>query len=194
MSIFVPFNFQPTSTTVRTGSYTIPAGNFAYVKVQCETGGTFSIDGSVALEAPSAVGSKDFDVIAVEQTDSDTSPGGSASASISYTPPSGYYFQGTAFATDTTGGGYSINVEGSIITQSVGEALNITVGENDTITVFSNLSGGGTVTVSLIGASIRNSSPQALNFVQESFWVPAGTQLSETGPTRYTVMLFPEIN
>lgn len=49
--ITFPFNFQPVSTTVRTGSYSIPSGQYAYVTATAKNGGTFSIGGTVALDS-----------------------------------------------------------------------------------------------------------------------------------------------
>lgn len=49
----VPFNFQPANVSVKTGSYTIPAGKYAKVDVQCEAGGSFTIDGLTALTSKS---------------------------------------------------------------------------------------------------------------------------------------------
>lgn len=41
MSLFLPFNFKPDSTTVRTGEYTIPVGRYAFVY---DNSSTLSID------------------------------------------------------------------------------------------------------------------------------------------------------
>ena len=48
MAIDIPFNNDPVSTTVKTGAYSVPAGNFARVKVT-EFGANFTIDGSIAI-------------------------------------------------------------------------------------------------------------------------------------------------
>lgn len=44
----IPFNHQPISTSVKTSSYTIPAGNYARASVFILGTGTFTIDGLVA--------------------------------------------------------------------------------------------------------------------------------------------------
>ena len=45
----VPFNNQPTAVSVKTGSYTIPAGKYARVVVNLEGSATFTINGATAL-------------------------------------------------------------------------------------------------------------------------------------------------
>lgn len=45
------FNGNPSSVSVKTGSYTIPANKYAYITANCENGATFSIDGTVALSS-----------------------------------------------------------------------------------------------------------------------------------------------
>jgi hypothetical protein len=50
-TLVVPFNFQPSSVSVKTASYTIPAGKYAKVTVNIDGTGTFTIDGSTALSA-----------------------------------------------------------------------------------------------------------------------------------------------
>lgn len=45
------FNNKPASTTVRTASYTIPAGRYARVVANVQAGGTFTIGGVVALSS-----------------------------------------------------------------------------------------------------------------------------------------------
>lgn len=45
----VPFNFQPVSVSVKTASYTIPAGKYARVLVNLEGSATFTIGGVTAI-------------------------------------------------------------------------------------------------------------------------------------------------
>jgi len=47
--INIPFNFQPLSVSVKTGSYTIPSGKYAYVSANVEGTGTFTLGGDIAL-------------------------------------------------------------------------------------------------------------------------------------------------
>jgi hypothetical protein len=47
----MPFNFQPTSVSVKTGSYTIPSGKYARVSVALLGDSTFTIGGTTCLES-----------------------------------------------------------------------------------------------------------------------------------------------
>ena len=48
---FIPFNFCPTSVSVKTSSYTIPAGYYACVVANVAGSGSFTIDSDTALVA-----------------------------------------------------------------------------------------------------------------------------------------------
>lgn len=48
-SVVIPFNNNPVSVSVKTGSYTIPAGKFARAVVNVIGSGTFTINGNTAL-------------------------------------------------------------------------------------------------------------------------------------------------
>lgn len=48
-NIYVPFNFAPLSVSVKTGSYTVPAGKYARAVVNLEGSATFTIGGVTAL-------------------------------------------------------------------------------------------------------------------------------------------------
>jgi hypothetical protein len=47
--VFVPFDNNPTSVSVKTASYTIPSGKYAKVVVNLEGSATFTINGTLAL-------------------------------------------------------------------------------------------------------------------------------------------------
>lgn len=47
--VLVPFDFNPVSVSVKTGSYTIPAGKYARAIVNVIGSGTFTINGTTAL-------------------------------------------------------------------------------------------------------------------------------------------------
>jgi len=49
----IPFNFQPETVEVKTASYPIPAGKYAYVVANVEGTGTFTIGGTTALRGTS---------------------------------------------------------------------------------------------------------------------------------------------
>ena len=90
--IQVPFNFQPVSVSVKTGSYTIPAGQYAYVTAEVRDGGSFLIDGTAALD------SDDYTVTPAPDSFDDTT----------YTVPSGYILKGVFL----TGGSGSLLISG----------------------------------------------------------------------------------
>lgn len=47
--LVVPFNFAPVSVAVKTGSYTVPVGQYAYVTAVVAGTSTFTIDAVTAL-------------------------------------------------------------------------------------------------------------------------------------------------
>jgi hypothetical protein len=49
-SHFIPHDGNPTTATVKTGSYTVPAGSWAKVKAHCHGTATFTIDAIAALK------------------------------------------------------------------------------------------------------------------------------------------------
>jgi hypothetical protein len=197
MSTYIPFNFQPVSVTTRTGSYTIPTGFYAYVAVQCEAGGTFSINSTVALSGLDiGAAGTDSDVIAVSAEDTQA---GSTVATVQTTVGTDYYFDGFVMYNDgAAGASYTLDVGGVTIASGAGLSNNtpfyVKAGAGDTIQLSSS-GGGGAKTVKIVGYRYRSSSPneQQDQHVSNQFWVPEGTQLSETGTTRYTVSLYNNI-
>ena len=97
-SIVIPFNHMPASTTVRTASYTIPAGFYARVVANVEGTGTFTIGGSTALRGTSN------QVLASSVLDFKTSLGFQRLCVESSTAgsPDGNAFTSTTNATSTT--------------------------------------------------------------------------------------------
>jgi hypothetical protein len=49
----IPFDNNPVSVSVKTGSYTIPSGQYARVVANVKAGGTFTIDAATALDSVS---------------------------------------------------------------------------------------------------------------------------------------------
>lgn len=49
-NLVVPFNFQPSSVSIKTSSYTIPAGKYAKVNISLLGISYFTINGGVAIE------------------------------------------------------------------------------------------------------------------------------------------------
>lgn len=162
MSLFLPFNHRPSSTTVRTSSYSIPSGKYARVIVQVENGGSFSINGSTALT------SDDGDVISV----------GVSSSNPSYVVPSGYTFVGQA-------GGGSVNgvtIDGNELFSTAGDSRynQINAGGGSTVAVSS--SGG---TVYLTGYATKNCFESSKSTAE--FWIPNGATINGSGSWRATV-------
>ncbi len=96
--IVVPFDFEPDLVSVHTGSKTVPAGKYAYVVTEVKDGGTFTIDGSTALEA----GKRQL----VNLT----------GASASYTVNPGFNFEGYL---SLTNGATSIEINGIQVTTGI---------------------------------------------------------------------------
>jgi hypothetical protein len=60
----IPFNNNPSSTTVKTTSYTIPAGKYAQLYVECDGGGSFTINAVTAVITAAVVNVDSFNVSA----------------------------------------------------------------------------------------------------------------------------------
>jgi hypothetical protein len=169
MSIVVPFNFAPESVDVKTASYTIPTGKYAYVAAHVENGGTFTIDSTTALSSEAGV---DGDV-------DDVSLSGLANGTF-YTVPSGYRFEGIAKVASGN------LVVGGVVRTSGTEFVEIKAGSGATIATTVN------VLYDIIGYSIRVS--DAETSVAQGFWLPAGTVINGTGTWRATVSIYNEIS
>jgi hypothetical protein len=159
----IPFNFQPVSVAVKTASYTIPAGQYARVVVECHSGGTFTIDAVSAVTTAVFV-NVDTNVI----------------GSPSYTVPTGYRSE-VSYIPSGTSSSFTVNGNQSeIISQNVyTERFNI-----GPAGVLNSVFAGG-----IQGVSI----PSNATHRNEVFWVPTGTVLNGTGSWRCTVELYNEI-
>ena len=175
MSLFLPFNQRPSSTTVRTSSYTIPAGKYARVTVYVEKGGSFTIDGGVALNSEAASAP-----IAIAVSDS-----GSYGVNASYTVPSGYIFEGQATA---SGSNITVKVGGlnaqygnaSDSAPSAQQVPNIKAGPGQLVEATSN-----NTLVTLTGYARKVSNENTSN--SEEFWLNSGVTISGSGTWRATV-------
>ena len=164
-SVTYGFSGNPDSVSIQTGSYTIPAGKYAYVTAFCNSGETFSIDGTNVLDPDSATGNGG--------TSSSVSFGGGGGTA--FTVPSNAYFQGRIVITSGAGwtaGSVALAVGAHDITMGAGQALS---------------SGGGAGVASWAGAYVYQSNHNAS--VTASYWVPTGTVLNTSGG-RYVVQLF----
>lgn len=166
--LVVPFNFNPTSVSVRTSSYTIPAGRYAKVFADCDSGGIFTINGVNALVT--------FAFLNVDQT---------ASSGVTYTVPSGYV--ASVSAIQSAG---SVNL-------SVNANLNETLAVSRYSTIFS-IGPSGTMSLSNIGGGsycVQGSAvPSGPTNRAAEFFLPTGTVISGTGNWRAVVMEFNNIS
>ena len=176
-SFNVPFDFNPTSVSVKTSSYTIPAGSYAYVINASDD--DFTIDGTAAFENP----------------DSGSTQLVSYGTNYDYTvTQSGHFTIALYHAAGTSGSQALIQIapDGSnfyvLITSFIGSG-NETKFEN----IFLNKGAviRGSRNSSSSGATRLFYSSCREGIVSGGFWVPTGTQLNGD---RYTVALFNEIS
>lgn len=170
MSLFLPFNNRPTSTSVKTSTYIIPAGKYARVIAYVEDGGTFSIDGLVALESDLY----DGQVVNVSAT----------GIAASYTVPAGYFFEGQAGNKNAGEDISSITIDGNDIKISdSNKMISLKAGPGSTVTVLS----GGLGTGSVLSGYARKEASRTSGNTTESFWLPTGATLTGAGSWRAVV-------
>jgi len=170
--IAIPFNFQPTSVSVKTSSYNIPTGSYAYVTAYVEDGGGFTIDGATALTSQVSTSSVGASVIAVSTTGT-------------YAVPSGYIFEGQAGGSGVNG----VTIGGTAALGTSNYYNTIRAGGGDTVAV--STSGGA---VGLTGYAYRAyTTGLQETSVTASFWIPAGTNITGSGTWKATVSLFSEL-
>lgn len=182
--VFNPSTQQPDSVSVKTGTYTIPTGFYAYVTASVQDTDTFSIGGVVALSATGNV-TQSLTTGAVSAVSQ------SALNSTSYTVPSGYYFQGQATSDSLPAiaiGGLNVG-RGTVYTST--SPSTFFAGSGDAVLV----SNTGNTCI-LTGVSIRPFSITTMGLpasaVSGSFWVSSGTILTTTTGS-YTVSLYRNI-
>jgi|DEB0MinimDraft_6_1074348.scaffolds.fasta_scaffold123985_2 hypothetical protein len=176
-SFNVPFDFNPTSVSVKTSSYTIPAGSYAYVINASDD--DFTINGTAAFENP----------------DSGSTQLASQGTNYDYTVTQSGHFTIAlyhAWNSNTTSASVSIAPDGSsfytLIVSTISSG-NETKFEN----VFLNKGAviRGSRGSNSSGATRMYYSSCREGIVSGGFWVPTGTQLNGD---RYTVALFNEIS
>jgi len=205
--VFNPSTQQPESVSVKTGSYTIPAGYYAYVTASVQGADTFSIGGVVALQGITAITTSGTGG-AISSIDVETT----GATTASYTVPSGY--KAEFFIYNLGGGGgvitytYTFNI-GSFsyaltdATNGVGfydgtirdgKATRFCAGTGEVISLA--VTGAGvTVTKNIFGYAER---PNSLNGGQSAgvssgnFWIAENTVLTTSGG-QYTVSLYKNI-
>lgn len=181
MSIFVPFNHQPSSVSVKTSSYTVPAGSYARVIV-IDTSDNFTIDAVTAIEATHYVGSSS-----------------SFTQGNKFTNNSPYILEGTVWFDGLAGSGVVRIVtannnsnEDKTFESGGGGTTNIT---SSKYSAHVKLSVGDIIRVQTAtgsGVNVRwNLNAISPNNVNTEFWVPTGTDLDGT---RYIVELYDELD
>jgi len=171
--ISIPFNFQPSSVSVKTSSYTIPTGKYAYVVAFVTDGGSFSIDSASALTSEAGIGSS---IIAVSQQSN-------------YTVPSGYRFEGQV--STTTGASTDIVTVDGVNAGELGSSLSLSIRAGSGDTIATTNASFTTVTPNISGFSIREALPESNN--SQAFWLPSGADIDGSGTWKATVSLFNEL-
>lgn len=175
-SFNVPFDFNPTSISVKTSSYTIPAGSYAYVVNSSMD--DFTIDGAAAVQnADSYV----VQLTSVSYFDYTITQGGNFTIAHFVTWQSGTAQMTTSIAPD--GSNFY-----TLLSSTIGSG-------NDTKYVNVHLNKGAVVRFARNSSANSNTygyiSSCRESIVSGGFWVPSGTQLNGD---RYTVALFNEIS
>ena len=159
-----PFDFNPGaggSTSVKTGSYTIATGKYAIVTAECFNGGTLLFDAAVTLKASAE------SVTAVLQNGAGT-----------YTVPAGLIFHGNILGSGT---GLSVSIGGGAATTiATGTIFPIAAGPGQAIVLAVS---SGNIVLSGYSRTPASNVPVTATF----FGVKAGTAITVTGDTRYTV-------
>lgn len=93
----IPFNFQPESVSVVTGSYTVPPGKYARVIANVSGSSTFTIGGATALASTSAT----WSVLASDNLRTVSGGGGSTNALFTNTAETSIQAVGSAFNEST---------------------------------------------------------------------------------------------
>lgn len=177
--INIPFNFQPESVDVKTGSYTIPAGKFAKVIAQCSGGGYFTIDGTIALESTQA----SVSAVSSANTISATTVilGGASAGRV----------HEVELRIITGSNFWTIDIGGTTYSNAAAGTYNFKIGSGDSL-VLTETIGTDVIDYKLFGYTYDKVNINSKETGE--FWVPSGTLLNEGGDTKYTVMLFNEIS
>ena len=161
--IVVPFNNNPAGVSVKTASYTIPAGKYAQVYVECDSGGIFT------LNAVSAVVTAAF--LSVDQL---------ATSTTTYTTPAGYMSIVSAYG--GAAGSFNINSNGFNTTAATTYTNSYNLGPAGTMLI----NGGAGATAAVQGVAM----PSNASNRQATFWIPTGTVISGSGNWKAVVQEF----
>lgn len=155
----------PIAVSVKTSSYTIPAGRYAKVYVEVENGGTFTIDGNTSMDTDALV-----------NISSVTNSG----SNVSYTVPSNYYAIVNAFT--AVSGDSTYQVSTSYLSPAGSKSWHGGAhygGPASVIGVFATSSGARGINGVAIPSNAMNRSAH--------FTLPAGAIINGTGTWRATV-------
>lgn len=159
MSLFLPFNFNPTSTESTTGNVTIPSGQYAHVSVTVQNGSSFAVNGTTVMSSIA----KDIIPVSFER---------GTVGNDDYVVPSGYVFTG-AGAIASNGGSGRIEIDAADVISSTvtGTSTNsFTAGEGQTVTCRVNAI---PCVSSFAGVAVR----EGTEFTN-TFWLKAGDSIT----------------
>lgn len=158
--IFIPFNHQPESTSVKTATYDIPAGKYARAQL-------FATDGAVTIDGVTAIAG--FGPVGVSQT---------ITAGNSYTITTGYVFRGTLYVGAAAGTSY-INTAASLIGAADSRVHHVELHAGATINAV-----GGSVYVA------GNEYQDINHVSTTEVWLDEGTEISGSGSWRAVVEIY----
>lgn len=169
--IIIPFDNNPVAVSVKTASYTIPAGKFARVYVECDSGGIFTINAVNAVVTNAIL---NIDV------------GNASNVAVSYTAPSGYMAE-VAFGASLSGDSYQVNGNGSTSLAGLDRSRQYKIGPAGTAVFGSGVAGNNK---GITGAAIPSNATNR----QAEFYLPAGTVISGSGNWKAVVQEYNKIS
>ena len=166
-NLYIPFNFAPSSVAVKTGSYTIPAGKYARVIVEVDSGGIFTIN---AVNAVTSAAFANIDV-------------GSGSSPTSYSVPTG--FKASATLSCSSGSGtITLNGNSTEVTPVNTYSSEFSIGPGGSYSITGT---NGHLHIQGVATPSNATNRQA------DLWVPTGTIINGSGNWRAVVMEYNEI-
>jgi hypothetical protein len=147
----------PVSISVKTASYTIPAGRYAKVYTECDSGGIFTINAVNAVVTAAFVN--------IDLTNSNISQ------QVTYTVPSNYKAD-VSFYT-TSGNTYITSGNNAVGISPSGSMINLPLGPGGSLVAQRDTNSFASVT--------GNATPSNATNRQATFTVPTGTVISGSG-------------
>lgn len=173
-SLTIPFNFNPESVSVKTGSFSIPVGKYAFISTEVRNGGSFSIGGTIAIQ------STGYAIAAVNVVQLGNT------SNVGITVPANSFFEGQISLRNGTGTG-DFDIGGNTmqaVDMSLENIFRCKAGPSIDVEADKN---GNSADAILTGytRTIDGSESNTMNF-----WVPESTALTISGDARYTVSIF----